>query len=127
MFYRARDLYLKLSKNVYLDSPDVMRAFFLIEAQMETGVKGLILETRLRFRGSESPNAKAVPAGGAEILRFWSNNFDFKLSLGTETGEVFVSSNSLMALTSLVGGEGELMGSEAGLKRPGKRILETGL
>ena len=47
-----------------------MRAFFLIEAQMETGVKGLILETRLRFRGSESPNAKAVTAGGAEILRF---------------------------------------------------------
>ena len=104
-----------------------MRAFFLIEAQMETGVKGLILETRLRFRGSESPNAKAVTAGGAEILRFWSNNFDFKLSLGTETGEVFVSSNSLMALTSLVGGEGELMGSEAGLIMPGNLIRDTGL
>ena len=99
-----------------------MRAFFLKEAQMETGVKGLILEARLRLRGSESPNARV--AAGAEVRRFWSKNFDLRLSLGTETGEVFVSSNSLMALTSLVGGEGELMGSEAGL--PWNLILETG-
>ena len=45
-----------------------MRAFFLKEAQMETGVKGLILEARLRLRGSESPNARV--AAGAEVRRF---------------------------------------------------------
>ena len=87
-----------------------MRAFFLNEAQMETGVKGLMLDDRLRLRGSESPKGKI--AEGAEIRL--SKNLDLRLNLGTETGDICESSNNLIALTSLVGGEGEFTGSDAG-------------